>query len=153
MSSGSLRPCRGVSPRPSRTPSSTRGQGTSVRFLIRKAVITAHGEGWARGSVFDTRVGRVCRLLGIQEECGASYRSGVHLEDIAHSVGHSSTDTTELAHRKEPHPVIVEGTDVMGTLFAEQTTGHPFGNPAAQEERRPVTGTAFWWSRLSESNR
>lgn len=25
---------------------------------------TAHGEGWARGSVFDTRVGRVCRLLG-----------------------------------------------------------------------------------------
>ena len=77
----------------------------------------------------------------------------MHLEDIAHSVGHSSTDTTELVYRKEPHPVIVEGTDVMGTLFAEQTTGHPFGDPAAQEERRPVTGTAFWWSRLSESNR
>ena len=43
----------------------------------------------------------------------------MHLEDIAHSVGHSSTDTTELAHRKELRPMIVEGADVMGTLFAE----------------------------------
>ena len=43
----------------------------------------------------------------------------MHLEDIAHSVGHSSTDTTELVYRKELHPVIMEGADIMGKLFAE----------------------------------
>lgn len=45
--------------------------------------------------------------------------NGVHLEDIARLVGHSSTNTTELVYRKELHPVIVEGADIMGTLFTE----------------------------------
>lgn len=45
--------------------------------------------------------------------------NGVHLEDIARLVGHSSTSTTELVYRKELRPVITEGADVMGNLFAE----------------------------------
>lgn len=44
---------------------------------------------------------------------------GVHLEDIARLVGHSSTSTTELVYRKELRPVIMEGADIMSTLFAE----------------------------------
>lgn len=44
---------------------------------------------------------------------------GVHLEDIARLVGHSSTNTTELVYRKELRPVITEGAEVMGELFAE----------------------------------
>ena len=34
-------------------------------------------------------------------------------------VGHSSASTTELAYRKELRPVIMEGADIMGELFAE----------------------------------
>ncbi|WP_307851249.1 tyrosine-type recombinase/integrase [Nocardiopsis sp. MG754419] len=45
--------------------------------------------------------------------------SGVHLEDIARLVGHSSTNTTELVYRKELRPVIMEGADVMSNLFAD----------------------------------
>ncbi|WP_231493663.1 site-specific integrase [Nocardiopsis sp. CNT312] len=45
--------------------------------------------------------------------------NGAHLEDIARLVGHSSTNTTELVYRKELHPVIMEGADIMGDLFAE----------------------------------
>ncbi|MBB4929181.1 site-specific recombinase XerD [Lipingzhangella halophila] len=45
--------------------------------------------------------------------------NGAHLEDIARLVGHSSTNTTELVYRKELHPVIMEGVDIMGDLFAE----------------------------------
>lgn len=44
---------------------------------------------------------------------------GVHLEDVARLVGHSSTNTTELVHRKELRPVITEGAHMMGDLFAE----------------------------------
>lgn len=44
---------------------------------------------------------------------------GVSLEEIARLVGHSSTNTTELVYRKELRPVITEGADVMGELFAE----------------------------------
>lgn len=45
--------------------------------------------------------------------------NGVHLEDIARLVGHSSTATTELVYRKELRPVITEGAHIMGDLFAE----------------------------------
>jgi integrase len=45
---------------------------------------------------------------------------GAHLEDIARLVGHSSTNTTELVYRKELHPVIMEGAEIMGDLFAEE---------------------------------
>lgn len=45
--------------------------------------------------------------------------NGVHLEDIARLVGHSSTSTTELVYRKELRPVITEGAEIMGDLFAE----------------------------------
>lgn len=44
---------------------------------------------------------------------------GVQLDDIARLVGHSSSNTTELVYRKELRPVIMEGADIMGELFAE----------------------------------
>ncbi|WP_174545751.1 tyrosine-type recombinase/integrase [Nocardiopsis dassonvillei] len=43
---------------------------------------------------------------------------GVPLEAIARLVGHSSTSTTETVYRKELRPVITEGAEVMGDLFA-----------------------------------
>jgi hypothetical protein len=42
---------------------------------------------------------------------------GVPLEEIARSVGHSVTTTTETVYRHELRPVISSGAEVMDTIF------------------------------------
>jgi site-specific recombinase XerD len=44
--------------------------------------------------------------------------SGAPVELIARLVGHSTTATTERVYRKELRPVITEGAEIMGAMFA-----------------------------------
>jgi integrase len=43
--------------------------------------------------------------------------SAVPIEDMAHLVGHASTDVTEKIYRKELQPVLTRGATAMDTLF------------------------------------
>ena len=42
---------------------------------------------------------------------------GVSTEEIARLVGHSSTRTTEVVHRRELRPVLQTGADIMDEMF------------------------------------
>jgi integrase len=42
---------------------------------------------------------------------------GVSIEEIARLVGHASTRTTEIVHRRELRPVITTGAEIMDQLF------------------------------------
>ena len=43
--------------------------------------------------------------------------AGVPIEKIARLVGHTGTTTTETVYRKQIRPVVLEGADVMDSLF------------------------------------
>jgi integrase len=45
----------------------------------------------------------------------------VPIEHISRLVGHSSTTTTETIYRKQIHPVIVHGADIMDRIFPGET--------------------------------
>jgi len=49
--------------------------------------------------------------------------SGVPIEDIAHLVGHASTNVTEKVYRKELRPVLSRGATAMDALFGGHRTG------------------------------
>ena len=70
---------------------------------------------------------------------------GVHLENIARLVGHSSTNTTELVHRKELRPVITERTDVMGDLFTERASATLLATLLPTKNSAGLSGPALTW--------
>jgi site-specific recombinase XerD len=43
--------------------------------------------------------------------------SGVAIEDIAHLIGHGSTNVTQRVYRKELRPVITRGAQAMDEMF------------------------------------
>jgi len=49
--------------------------------------------------------------------------SGVPIEDIAHLVGHASTNVTEKVYRKELRPVLTRGATAMDALFGGRRAG------------------------------
>jgi site-specific recombinase XerD len=49
--------------------------------------------------------------------------SGVPIEDIAHLVGHASTNVTEKVYRKELRPVLSRGATAMDALFGRRRAG------------------------------
>ena len=49
--------------------------------------------------------------------------SGVAIEDIAHLVGHASTNVTEKVYRKELRPVLTRGATAMDALFGRRRAG------------------------------
>lgn len=53
---------------------------------------------------------------------------GAPVELIAHLVGHTTTATTETVYRHELRPVITEGADIIGKVFAARKKG---SDPAA----------------------
>jgi site-specific recombinase XerD len=53
---------------------------------------------------------------------------GATIELIAHLVGHTTTATTETVYRHELRPVITEGADIIGKVFAARKKG---ADPAA----------------------
>jgi len=73
---------------------------------------------------------------------------GVSLEDIARLVGHSSTNTTELVHRKELPPVVTERADVMGELFSEWASA-TLWRPCSPRRTAPASRGRRWpgWAR------
>jgi site-specific recombinase XerD len=70
---------------------------------------------------------RVCRQAEIGDswtprEVRTSFVSlmshhGVSIEEIARLVGHASTRTTEIVHRRELRPVITTGAEIMDEVF------------------------------------
>jgi integrase len=46
--------------------------------------------------------------------------NGVAVEAIAHLVGHAGTTVTEAVYRKELRPVLTEGAEVIGAIFAHK---------------------------------
>jgi integrase len=53
---------------------------------------------------------------------------GAPVELIAHLGGHTTTATTETVYRHELRPVITEGADIIGKVFAARKKG---ADPAA----------------------
>lgn len=49
--------------------------------------------------------------------------SGVRVEEIARLCGHAGTTVTEAVYRKELHPVLTEGAEVMDQLFPATKRG------------------------------
>ena len=49
--------------------------------------------------------------------------SGVLIEEIAHLVGHASTNVTEKVYRKELRPVLSSGAMAMDALFGGRQAG------------------------------
>ncbi|MFF1902321.1 tyrosine-type recombinase/integrase [Kitasatospora sp. NPDC058218] len=80
-----------------------------VRRAFRTAIAKADGVNAAEWTPRELRHGFVSLLSG----------SGVPLEEISRSVGHSRTAVTEEVYRRRIRPVIQAGATGMGDLFFE----------------------------------
>ena len=57
------------------------------------------------------------RILNTHHKCSLLSHHGVSIEEISRLVGHASTRTTEIVHRRELRPVITTGAEIMDQLF------------------------------------